>query len=170
MIKSIKQVILLFALVATCTSLSAQKYGYINSSELLQGLSEVTAANSSLDTYQKQLLAKGEQMVKELQTKYQSVSAEVQKGTLSQIQIQQKEQEIQKEQQEIQKYELEVQQKIALKQEELIKPILDKVNKVIIDYGKAEGYTMIFDTSQGALLHANESENLMSIIKAKLNQ
>lgn len=170
MTKSITKYLLLAAFVLAGTSAFSQKYGYINSAELLVGLSEVKAADSSLETYQKQLIAKGEQMVKTLQTNYQTVAAEVQSGTLSQIQIQQKEQTLQKEQEAIQKYEIEVQQKIAKKREDLYKPILDKVKDVIIAHGKAEGYTMIFDTSTGSLLHASESDNLMSVIKGKLGQ
>lgn len=170
MTKSITKYLLLAAFLIAGNSLFSQKYGYINSSELLIGLSEVKAADSSLETYQKQLLAKGEKMVQTLQTKYQAVSAEVQKGTLSQVQIAQKEQEIQTEQEAIQKYQVEVQQKIAKKREDLYKPILDKVKDVIIAYGKAEGYTMIFDTSTGGLLHASDSDNLMSVIKGKLGQ
>ena len=170
MTKSITKYLFIAAFLVAGTSLFSQKYGYINSAELLVGLSEVKSADSSLETYQKQLVAKGEQMMKTLQTNYQAVAAEVQKGSLSQIQIAQKEQELQKEQEAIQKYELEVQQKIAKKREDLYKPILDKVKDVIIAHGKAEGYTMIFDTSTGALLHASDSDNLMSVIKGKLGQ
>lgn len=170
MTKSITKYLFLAAFLVVGTSLFSQKYGYINSSELLVGLSEVKAADTSLETYQKQLLAKGEQMVKTWQTNYQTVAAEVQKGTMSQIQIQAKEQELQTERENIEKYELEVQQKLAVKREELYKPILDKVKDIITAYGKAEGYTMIFDTSTGGLLHAAESENLMSVIKGKLGQ
>lgn len=170
MIKSITKFLFIAAFLTASTSMFAQKYGYINSAELLVGLSEVKAADTSLETYQKQLLTKGEQMVQTFQKKYESVAAEVQQGTLSQIQIQQKEAELQTEQQTIQKYEVEVQQKLATKREELYKPILDKVKDVIIAHGKAEGYTMIFDTSTGGLLHASDSDNLMSVIKGKLGQ
>ncbi len=170
MINSITKFLFIAAFLTASTSMFAQKYGYINSAELLVGLSEVKAADTSLETYQKQLLTKGEQMVQTFQKKYESVAAEVQQGTLSQIQIQQKEAELQTEQQTIQKYEVEVQQKLATKREELYKPILDKVKDVIIAHGKAEGYTMIFDTSTGGLLHASDSDNLMSVIKGKLGQ
>jgi len=168
--KSISKYLVLAALMVASTSMFSQKYGYINSAELLVGLTEVKAADTSLETYQKQLIAKGEQMMQTFQKKYETVSAEVQKGTLSQVQIQQKEAELQTERQSIQKYEVEVQQKLATKREELYKPILDKVKNVIISYGKTEGYTMIFDTSTGGLLHTTESDNLMSVIKGKLGQ
>jgi len=170
MTKSITKYLLLAVFLTASTSIFSQKYGYINSAELLVGLSDVKAADASLETYQKQLVAKGQQMVQTFEKKYKTVSEEVQKGTLSQIQIQQKEAELQTEQQSIQKYEVEVQQKLATKREELYKPILDKVKDVIVAHGKSEGYTMIFDTSTGGLLHAAESDNLMTIIKGKLGQ
>jgi len=170
MTKSISKYLILAAFLMASTSMFSQKYGYINSAELLVGLSEVKAADTSLETYQKQLLAKGQQMVQTFEKKYQTVAEEVQKGTLSQIQIQQKEAELQTEQQSIKTYEVEVQQKLATKREQLYKPILDKVKDIIVSHGKAEGYTMIFDTSTGGLLHAAESDNLMAVIKGKLGQ
>lgn len=168
MIKSISKYIFALSLLLISVSAFSQKFGYINSSELLIGLPEVKAADSQLETFQKQLMSKGEAMVKEWQTKYQSVAAEAQSGTLSQVQIAAKESELNTEQQNIQKYEVEVSQKLAQKREELYKPILEKVTNVIKALGKEQGYTMIFDTSTGGLLHAKDSENLMTEVKKKL--
>ena len=146
----------------------APKFGYVNSQELLAEMPELKEADSELETYQKQLVAKGKTMVEELEAEYQKYVDSAQKGLLSQVQIQQKEAELGQKQQEIQNYELEVQQKLAKKRETLYQPILDRVKAAIQDYGKENGYTMIFDTSSGSLLHASESDNLLEQIKAKL--
>ena len=50
----------------------------------------------------------------------------------------------------------------------MYKPILDKVKMAIETYGKDNGYTMIFDSSAGAILHATETDNLINPLKAKL--
>ena len=55
-----------------------------------------------------------------------------------------------------------------MKGEELYKPIIEKVKSEIEKLGKEGGYTMIFDSSGGVLLHAAESENLMPVLKTKL--
>ena len=165
--KILKSLFIGLALIAV-SSLQAQKFGYINSAELLSEVPAVKAADSELETYQAQLVKSGEEMVKKLEAKFQAYSKEAQEGLLSQVQMQKKEEELGIEQQKIQKYELEVQNKILAKREELYKPILDKVKVTIENVGKENGYTMIFDTSTGTILHANDGDNVMSLVKAKM--
>ena len=165
--KILKSLFIGLALIAV-SSLQAQKFGYINSAELLAEVPAVKAADSELETYQAQLVKSGEEMVKKLEAKFQAYSREAQEGLLSQVQMQKKEEELGIEQQKIQKYELEVQNKILAKREELYKPILDKVKVTIENVGKENGYTMIFDTSTGTILHANDGDNVMALVKAKM--
>jgi len=89
-------------------------------------------------------------------------------GTLSKVQMQQKEEVLVAKQEDLKKYEAEIQQKVAAKREELYKPIIDKVKAEIEKLGKEGGYTMIFDSSIGMILHAAESENLMPVLKTRL--
>ncbi len=164
---------LLFAFVITFLTTAvafsqAPKFGYVNSQELLAEMPEIKQADSELDTYQKQLITKGQEMMKSLETEYQAYVESAKQGLLSQVQVQQKEAALSTKQQDIQAYEQEVQQKLATKREVLYKPILDKVKGAIETYGKENGFTMIFDTSTGTLLHASESDNLIEQIKAKL--
>lgn len=156
------------AFFALSSFAQAPKFGYVNTTELLAGLPEVQQADSELETYQKQLISKGQDMVKEFETEYQKYAGEVQQGLLSQVQIQKKEEELGIKQQDIQKYEVDVQNKIIQKRESLYQPILERVRGAIESYGKDNGYTMIFDTSNGTILHALESDNLLDEIKALL--
>lgn len=149
-------------------SMNAQKFGYIDSAALLSELPTVKAADSEITTFQQQLVAQGEQKVKAFETKYQAYIKQANEGTLSKVQMEQKEAELGKEQQEIAALEVEVQNKILKKREETLGPILDSVKKAVEAVGTENGYTMIFDTSTGTILHAAESENVMSLVKAKL--
>lgn len=164
----IKKILVAGCIMLFAICVNAQKFGYLDSAALLSELPQVKAADSEITTLQKQLIASGEQKVKAFESKYQTYAKQAGEGTLSQVQMQQKEAELGEEQKKIQQYEVEVQQKILKKREELLGPILDKVKKAVEDVGKDNGYTMIFDTSTGTLLHANESENVMSLVKAKL--
>jgi len=146
----------------------SQKFGHINSQQLLIESPLVKDADSQIESYQTSLISKGETMVANFEKEYQAYVADREKGILSQIQIQQRESGLQATQQSIQKYELEVQQKLAVKREELYKPILDKVKVAMEEIGKDGGYTFIFDTSTNGLLFAMESENLMNKVKGKL--
>lgn len=162
------KVLTLIACFLISISIQAQKYGYLNSAQLLLEMPEIKQADAQLDQFQKELMAKGEQMVKAFEDKYKAVEVQVNKGELSQIQIQQKQGELGKEQQAIQQYQVEVNQGLGAKREELYKPILDKVKNTLDQLGKEMGYTMIFDTSTGSLLFVEEAEDLMPIIKQKL--
>lgn len=167
-LNKLKSILLLSAFVLTAFAVDAQKFGYINSAELLEQLPKVKAANSTLETYQKQLMTQGQDMVKKFETSYQALAKEAQEGKLSQVQMQKKEAELGEEQQKIQAFEVDVQNKILKKREELYGPILDEVKVVIEAIGKEQGYTMIFDSSGGTILHASDSENVMSLVKTRL--
>ena len=148
--------------------LNAQKYGYVNSSQLLVNLPEVKTADSQLEAYQKQLITKGEEMVKSFETEYRAYLAKVDSGELSQIDMQQKEGKLAQDQQAIQAYEVQVQNDIAAKKQELYQPILSRVQEVVDAYGKEQGYTMIFDASIGGILFADTADDLMPVLKTKL--
>jgi outer membrane protein len=156
-----------FALMMT-NQVIAQKYGHLNSGNLLEILPEVSAADAELAALQKQMVAKGEGMAKALDTKIQAYVKQVQEKTLSPVQQQGKETALEGERQEILKYEQELTQTIQKKREELLSPILDKVNKAITEVGKENGYSMIFDISIGSILFAEDTDDVMPLVKAKL--
>lgn len=163
-----KLLVLIFGLF--CLQMAnAQKFGYINSQELLISLPEIKAADTEIETFQKQLMDKGQQMVSEFETDYKAYMEEANKGLLSKVQMQKKEEDLGAKQKVIQDYEVEVQTKLAQKREALYKPILDKINDIIAAYGKENGYTMIFDSSAGNLLFVQDSDNLFEAIKAKVS-
>jgi len=165
---NIRSITAIAALVLVSLNINAQKFGYLNSALLLSEHPEIKAADSQLETYQKQLLASGETMVTSFQEKVAKYQKEAGEGLLSQVQMQQKEGELAQEQQKIQQYELEVQNKILAKRESLYQPILDKVKVALEAIGKENGYSMIFDASNGTILHANDSDDVMPLVKAKL--
>ncbi len=149
--------------------LFAQKVGHVNTGLLLEGMSEVKSANSQLESFQKQLIAKGQTMVKGLQTEYDAFVVEAQQGAMAPKIQQEKQAALQKKQQEIAQYEQEVQSKIMAKQEELLRPILEKVQNAITAVGKEGGYLFIFDESvPNTILFSDDSLNVMDQVKAKL--
>lgn len=146
-----------------------QKFGHLNSSQLLTEMQEIKTANTELETYQKQLMSKGQKMLTDLQAKVQAYRAEYESGVLSTLQAQQKEAVIQQDQEAIRAYEVEMQQKLSEKRELLYKPLLDKVKAAISKIGKEKGYTMIFDLSlPGAIVHAQDSDDVTAMVKAEL--
>ena len=155
-------------ILAGLVAIQAQKYGHVNSSELILALPEVKTADATLEAYQEELFAKGEQMVKEFETGYQAYVAKANSGEISQLQMQQEEGALSQQQTEIQQYEIEVQQKLAVKKQELYQPILNKVQTAVEALGKEQGYTMIFDTSTGGIISMQSGDDLMPVLKTKL--
>ena len=49
-----------------------------------------------------------------------------------------------------------------------LEPILSKARKAIEDVATEGGFTYIFDKSQGSILYAQESENILPLVKKKL--
>lgn len=145
-----------------------QKFGHLNSLQLIADLPEIQTANTTLEVFQIQLEAQGKVMVKKLEADYGAYMIDINSGNLSKLQIAKAESDIQLQQQTIQQYDTEAQNKISAKRGELYQPILDKVKKIMDEIGKEQGYTMIFDTSQGSLLHAAESEDLTEVLRTRL--
>jgi len=161
--------LLTFIFIALITvGAQAQKFGYISSQDLLLQSPEIKAADSELTTFQNQLISSGESMVAEFEAKYKKYLEEANSGTLSQVQMQQKETTLSQAQQEIQAYEVQVQNQIIEKRAALYKPILDKIKAELDAYAKENNYTMIFDSSAGGILHALPGDDLMDAMKTRL--
>jgi len=158
----------LLLVIAVATTGSSQKYGHINSQEIIAAFPEVKAADSEVESYSNQLIQKGQAMMKEYEASYQDYASKANSGELSQLQMQQAEQALGAKQQEIQKYEVEVQNMIAQKKQETYQPLLDKIQAVIVEVGKEQGYTMIFDSSSLGMVYTKESEDIMDVVKARL--
>ena len=170
MFKLLKNTFLLAILLIGTIQLSAQKFGYVNSAGLLEEMAEIKQANSNLETLQKQLQSKGQNMLKDFQLKYTDLEKKVERGELSPQEQKTAEATLQEQQQAILDYEKEIKKQLAKKQETLYKPILDKVNTAIENVAKENGYTYIFDTSPGigVILYSDTTADITTKVKAKL--
>lgn len=154
--------------IATATGVSAQKFAHINSQLLMIELPEMKSADTEIQSYQESLMKKGKDMVEAFEAKYLAYAEKANQGELNKIQMQEMEGELGKEQQAIQEYEVQVQKMMVDKRETLYKPIIEKVKTAIEQVGKEGGYTMIFESGNGVLVHAAESDDIMVQVKAKL--
>jgi len=146
--------------------LFAQKFGYVNSAEVIEAHPRVDSANKVLELYKIELSGGYETKVKAFQAKYQFYLEEMQAGKLSKIASDAREAELAKEQQDLQTEEQQLQFALLQKREQLLQPILDEIEAVIRKMGQDGNYTMIFDTSaDGGLLFALESDDLTEAVK-----
>ena len=156
--------ICLFATIAV----SAQKFGYINSQELIQQIPQVKQANAELEALQKQYEKKIEDEANALQTKYQALVRKQEQGDIAPKQYDIEVQALEQERVQIEKAQQEMQQNLSKKSEDLLKPIRDQINQAIIDVANENGYTYIFDYSLGIILYAEESADVSALVKAKM--
>jgi len=68
----------------------------------------------------------------------------------------------------IQEMQMKSQDQLATEKEKLYAPIMQKANDGIKAVAKANGYTYIFDSGAGALLFAEDSDNILPLVKAHL--
>lgn len=165
-----KLLIFVFLLsISTTTTFAQEKYGHLNFGNVVALMPATKSADSQLEAYQKQLVAKGEEMAKAFQVNYQKLVQDINSKTLAPKQQEERELALQSEQQAILKYEQEVIQKVNVKRDELLKPIVEKVQAAIKAIGKENGYAMIFDTSTfNAILFVQDTDDVLPLVKTKL--
>jgi outer membrane protein len=146
----------------------AQKFGYLNSAAILEEMQEVKAANTNIQTFQEQLMKKGRASVESLQKKYQDLTDKEKRGELSPKQLQDEGAKLKQEEEGLAKMEQDMQEQVGKKRQELLDPILLKVNNAIKDIAKEQGYAYIFDSNAGVLLYADEKTDVANAVRTKL--
>ncbi|MGV3585732.1 MAG: OmpH family outer membrane protein [Adhaeribacter sp.] len=151
---------------ATTATAPNQKFGYINSAELLKVMPETKRAEANLEAFVKNL----EKQFGGLQSEYQTKITEFQSQEKTMVDAvkETRIRAIQDLEQRLQQSQVSGQQQVAKKREDLFKPILDKAEKAVKDVGKENGYDYIFDTNTGSFIYAKESHNIMPLVKTKL--
>jgi outer membrane protein len=151
-------------------SLQAQKFGYMNSAGILASMPEVKSADATLEVTQKQYQEKGKKMVEEYQMKVQELQKKEQEGTLSPKQIEEEAAKLRAQEETIAKFEQEMNTNLGKKRNELLNPILTRVNEMIQTVAKENGFSFVFDASPGTgiLLYADETLDITPLVLAKL--
>lgn len=168
-----KRVILSALVALVCFGATAQgfKVGYTNVEYILEYHPKIKEIQSQIETetsvYRKEIETKTQEFQTKLQ-QYQSSQA-----MMSDIAKAEKEKELQFLQNSIQDMQQNAQLKLMQKQQTLLDPILQEVEKVIDEVASAEGYDYVFNgsTSNGTsiVLYAkNKGDNLTAKIFEKL--
>lgn len=161
-------ILLAFFAAAPLSAQTALKYGHMNLGNLLEELPETKKANDDLKLFADKLSTKDDSLTKAFQAAYTALETEYKAGGLTPVQAQKRQEELQRQQEFIQNFEQEAQQKVSAKRDELLSPILQKINDAVKAVAKESGYAMIFDTSSGIMLFAADSEDITAMVKKKL--
>ena len=162
-----KKITLLAILGVLTLNLTAQnKFGYIDSQELLLLMPERKSAESEVQNFAKSLEAQLGAMTAEYQESVQEYQAK--ESSYTDLIKQDKIAEITALEERIQAFQQNAQQSLQKKEQELLEPILSKARKAIEDVATEGDFTYIFDKSIGSILYAKESENVLILVKKKL--
>lgn len=165
-----KKIVFFFSTLALASVVSlaqAQKFGHIDSQQLLEKMPQRDSAMKVLDKEYKDAQKVMEEMQVELNKKYQTYLE--QKETLTGVAKTTKEQELQEMQERFQNYQQTAEQELQKRQGELLKPVMDKAKQAIQDVAKEGGFLYVFDVSAGTVLYySDKSIDILPLVKKKL--
>ena len=164
---------MILLLIASVIPSSAQmKIGYINSEAIMQQLPEAQDAQKQLDAISTDWQAELTKMQTDLQHRFEDYD----KKKL--VMSDKRRAEVEKELQDLEKKMVDFRTskfgangELFTKQNELLKPVQDKLFKAVKDVADEGGYDYVFDKSSTTLLmYSNEKNDLTSKVLAKLQQ
>ena len=162
--------LVLFAIFASTKQADAQnyKFGHINFGKLYELVltPHMDSINLELQKYQKEL----ETILQEMSSEYEKKAMEYQanSSTYSDLIRQTKEAELKTLEEKIYEFQAKAQQDIQAKQLELQNPFIEKAKNAVEKVAKANGYTYILNSTEGLLLYAEESYDIMDLVKKEL--
>jgi outer membrane protein len=167
--KTLKTLLIAIAALTLTIAANAQelKFGHINSQEVLADMPDKLTAEKTLQDEASKLEEQLKIMSNDLQQKYEEYINK--RDSLPELIRATKEKEIQDADQRIQSYRQMAQQSLAQKEQQLLGPIIEKVQKAIDEVGTENGFVYIFDLgSQIILYNSPQSVDVAPLVKAKL--
>jgi len=163
--------VLVVALVAFVGRLSAQelKFGHIDIQNLIVNLPEKIEADKALQKEATNLQNNLKVMQDDLEKKYTDYLSS--RDTLSDLLRATKEKEIQDYDSRIKNFNMLAQQNLQQKEQQLLQPIIEKVQKAVDTVGAENGLIYIFDISSKVVIyHSDKSLDCGPLVLAKLQQ
>ncbi|WP_299337369.1 OmpH family outer membrane protein [uncultured Psychroserpens sp.] len=161
---------LLFAailFVGTTSLATAQsKVAHINTTELVQAMPEMKAAQAEIEKLSKTYDVQYKEMVTTLQNKVTQYRAEVE--TKTEEENNKRAQEVQQMEQGIREFQAQAQEDLGKKEAALLKPIFEKAKAAIDKVAKAQGFQYVLDSTQGGGVLVAAGTDLMADVKKEL--
>lgn len=147
-------------LVMSASTLFAQKFGRINTNEIIASMPEMKEMQANMEAFGKTLNESIEAINVEYTTKLQDYQKNY--NTLPEATREMKAKDLQDLMARREQYQQAAQQDYEKKYNELMAPIYEKAKNAIDKISAAGGFLAIFDTSAGALIYFDET-NLIDI-------
>ena len=165
--KKLQYLILISLLFAGVAGISAQKFGHINSQELYTSMPESDSAQAEIERLAEEYQLQLEEMNVEFNKKYDDYLTK--RDTYTDLIRQTKEADITEMQQRIQAFQQNADMDLQNKQQQLLRPILEKANNAVRDVAEENGYLYVFDISRGnPVFWSDQSVDILPLVKEKL--
>ena len=159
----------IFTLALASLAFADVKIGYVDSNEIMNNFDEVRQVQADLEKEQRRLESEFNELVYSLDSLKQDFDR--QRLLMSDTRRNEKENEILNKEKSVQKFQLDKfgpEGEIYKTQNQLLKPVLAKIDDAIQKVGSERGYDFILDAMSGALLYALDSHNLTEAVMDEL--
>ena len=150
-----------------------QKFGHINSADLLQSMPEMKTADANFQTFAKQkqtslelMGAERQKLVTSYEDKYKTLS-EANKATLEK-ELNVLGTSIQDMEKRITDAQEKAQEELTTKRTEIYQPVFKKAEDAVKAVAKEKGFAYVFDISQPGVVYFDGGEDLLGAVKSKL--
>ena len=140
--------ILIFIMLLAPMSMLAQKFGYVNSGELIQLMPEFAKAQQKIQDLEKTYAAEFNGMRTELEKKGTEFE-KLQQDSVPESILKRRYEELLQLEQRLQQFGQEVQQKLAVAEQEEMLAIQTKLRDALDAVGRDGGYVCIYDLAGG---------------------
>ncbi len=164
---TVKKAALMIFAVGALTTASAQKVAHIHLDSLSSIMPETKIAKGVAETYFNDLKKTVASMDEEFQKKYSDYLQN--EPTMNELVKKTKQDELQSLQTRIQDFNQQAQADYQKKSAELTAPIMEKAKKAIEAVAKENGFKYVLDTSSGNVLYSEQSEDILLLVKKKLD-
>jgi outer membrane protein len=161
-----QKIVILFILMITFQTLSAQKYGYLNKEEIYKSIPEFDSATVQVEKLRKEF----ENQLASMQGEYSSKSASLNNETvnISEYLRQSKQDELKNLDVRIQLFSVRANAQLDEKKNQLLQPVITKVDDAIKAVATEQGFIFVIDGGQMLFTDEKKCINILPLVKARL--
>ena len=163
-----KSVIALFCVLFPALMTAQDKFGHVNRQDILMEMPEINELENKISDLHTQWKGVIEKMQQEYFAKIQEFQEK--QATMPESIKQAHQSEIIEMEQRINTYTQTASADIEQKKNEMLAPVMEKIQKAINEVGAENNYTYIFDLAANSIVYQSpKSNDLTPIVKKKLN-
>ncbi len=163
---SVVLIILAFGISTNTNAQSKIKLGHLDFAALYSLMPGLDSVKKVFEAYNQSVQEQYAAMQTELENKFMDYQANAE--SMSAIIKQTKEAEINDLRERMDAFELSATQDLQDKEMELTSPIIEKARAAVEKVAVNNGYTYVYNSTEGLLLYATPTDNIIELVKAEL--